>query len=134
MEITDNHSSAAEVELNEYGVSEKQAAVAYAMVRGGKPVSDILAENGVDEEEFTSWVRMGRFSEYASALASGFAQADAPYIWNSLLESAKEGNMQAIKLYFDIWNKKQAAASHSQCRVYTDPEIEAVRRDIFGGD
>ena len=134
MEITDNHSSAAGVEISEYGITEKQAAVAYAMVRGGKPVAEILADNGVDEEEFTSWVRMGRFSEYASSLASGFAQADAPYIWNSLLESAKEGNMQAIKLYFDIWHKKQTAKGQNNSYAFSDPEIESVRQEIFGGD
>ena len=134
MEITDNHSSAAGVLLDEYGITEKQAAVAYAMVRGGKPLSEILADNGVDEEEFTSWVRMGRFSEYASALASGFAQADAPYIWNSLLESAKEGNMQAIKLYFDIWHKKQVVSGQNRGHAFPDAEIESVRQEIFGGD
>ena len=68
----------------QYGITDRQADVAYAMVRYGKPASEIIAEYGVTEEEFTAWVRDGRFSEYASALARGFAQADAPYIWNSV--------------------------------------------------
>jgi hypothetical protein len=73
-------------------------------------------------------VRDGRFSEYAAALARGFAEADAPYIWTSLLNAAKGGSIPAIKLYFEIWNKKHG----------TDPpeipdELLAARDEIFGG-
>ncbi len=118
----------------QYGVTDRQADVAYAMVRCGKPVSEIIAEYGVTEEEFTGWVREGKFSEYASALARGFAQADAPYIWNSLLDSAKEGNIQAIKLYFDIWSKMQASKPKESPLPMTDPEIDSIRADIFGDE
>jgi len=117
----------------QYGITDRQADVAYAMVRYGKPASEIIAEYGVTEEEFTAWVRDGRFSEYASSLARGFAQADAPYIWNSLLDSAKDGNIQAIKLYFDIWNKLQAAKPKESAAT-ADPEIDSIRADIFGDE
>lgn len=131
MEITDFNPRGG-FEEEHYGITEKQACVAYEMVRCGRPVSEILAEHSVTEEEFTSWVRDGRFSEYASALASGFAQADAPYVWNSLIASAKEGNMQAIKLYFDIWSKRQGAKTSPAGNFLADGEIESLRADVFG--
>ncbi len=109
-------------------IGKRQSDVAYAMVRSGKPIGEILEEFAVSDEEFTEWVRDGRFSEYAASLARGFAEADAPYIWTSLLNTAKGGSIPAIKLYFEIWNKRHG----------TDPpeipeELSAVRDEIFGG-
>ena len=132
METKDFNEESRSITADGYEISQLQADVAYAMVRGGKQINEILSEFGVSDEEFTSWVRDGSFSEYASTLASGFAKADAPYIWNSLICSAKEGNMQAIKLYFDIWHKKQAARVRANEGLVIDGEIENLRSDIFG--
>jgi len=118
----------------QHGITKRQADIAHAMVRYGKRADEIIAQYGVTEEEFTEWVREGSFSEYASELARGFARADAPYIWSSLLDSAKEGNIQAIKLYFDIWNKMQAAKPKDSGVVAVDSEIDSIRAEIFGDD
>lgn len=117
-----------EEEKAEGGISPVQARVAYAMVRQRRPVEEILAEEGVSDEEFIRWVRLGGFSEYAASLAKGFAEADAPYIWSSLTDMAKKGSVPAIKLYFDIWNRKGTP------RASVDGETEALRLDLFGED
>ncbi len=118
----------------QYGITRRQADVAHAMVRCGKPADEIIAQYGVTEEEFTEWVRDGRFSEYAAELARGFARADAPYIWSSLLNEAKGGSIQAIRLYFDIWNKMQSAKPKEGGAVTVDSEIDSIRGEIFGDD
>jgi hypothetical protein len=105
----------------------KQAAVAFAMVRSGKELETILRENDVSDEEFTSWILDGSFRDYVSHLARGFAEADAPLVWGSLIENAKKGSVPAMKLYFDLQNKKSAA------RADVGWEIEALRRGIFEG-
>ena len=102
---------------------------AYAMVRSGRPMEEILAQYAVTDEEFTEWIRDGKFAEYAASLARGFAEADAPYVWASLLNTAKSGNIPAIKLYFEIWNKNRAPAA----QVYDPPDaLTAMRDEIFG--
>ena len=45
----------------------KQRSVAYAMVRGDKPLAEVLEQFGVGEAEFTGWVLDGRFTEYAAS-------------------------------------------------------------------
>lgn len=132
MEKTDFNEEERVVVDDVYGISRKQADVAYAMVRGEKQINEILSQHGVSDEEFTAWVREGNFPEYVFALASGFAKADAPYIWNSLIYHAKKGNMQAIRLYFDIWHKKQSASAKGGECPMPDGEIEKLRSDIFG--
>lgn len=113
------------------GMGERQTAVALAMIRDGRPLGELLAEAGVSGEEFADWVRAGEFPEFAAALARGFAQADAPYVWNTLLREAKDGNVPAIRLYFDIWRQKQPASA-SREGALRDPGVEALRNDLFG--
>ena len=107
---------------------KRQWDAAYAMVRSGRPMEEILAQYGVTDEEFTEWIRDGKFAEYAASLARGFAEADAPYIWASLLNTAKNGNIPAIKLYFEIWNKNRPPAQTAEIPA----ELTAVRDEIFG--
>lgn len=113
------------------GMEERQAAVVLAMIRDGRPLGELLAEAGVSAEEFAEWVRDGEFPEYTAAMARGFAQTDAPYVWNALLREAKDGNVPAIRLYFDIWRQKQPASA-SREGALRDPGVEALRSDLFG--
>lgn len=103
---------------------------AYAMVRSGRPMEEILAQYAVTDEEFTEWIRDGKFAEYAAALARGFAEADAPYVWASLLAETKKGSIPAIKLYFEIWNKNRSPAKDPEIPA----ELTAMRDEIFGED
>ena len=111
------------------GLDKCRCDVAYAMVRSGKSLDEILGEYSVTEEEFTGWIRDGRFTEYVAELAKKFAKADEPFVWTSLLNEIRKGSIPAIKLYFEIWNKRSGTASSS-----ADPpdELTAVREEIFG--
>ena len=60
-----------EVTENDGGLEPKQRGVAYAMVRGQKPMVEVLEQFGVDEAEFTGWVCGGSFTRYAMSLARG---------------------------------------------------------------
>ncbi len=111
-------------------MDRRRCDVAYAMVRSGKTLDEILAEFSVTDEEFIGWIRDGRFAEYAAALARGFAEANAPYVWSSLLSEIREGTIPAIKLYFEIWNKNRGAASDAA--VGPGSSLAAVREEIFG--
>ena len=111
-------------------MDKRQQDAAYAMIRSGKPMDQILKEFSVSDEEFTEWIRDGRFTEYAAALARGFAEANAPYVWTSLLRETQEGSIPAIKLYFEIWNKNRGTAAESAAGPCSS--LTAVREKIFG--
>ena len=104
--------------------------VAYAMVRSGKRLDEILADFSVTDEEFSEWIRDGRFGEYAAALARGFAEANAPYVWESLLSETREGSIPAIKLYFEIWNKYRGSAPEGTAGPPWS--LSTMRAEIFG--
>jgi len=117
-------------------IDERQAAVARAIVRGSGTIEEILTEYSVSDEEITSWVLDGRFTEYAESLARAFAEMNAPRVWASLVDEAVEGKVPAIRLYFDVWEKnhRTAGASTPALLASVPSDIEELREDIFGGD
>ena len=112
----------------EHSLTPKQREVAYAMVRGDRTLAEVLERYGVDEGEFTGWVCDGPFTEYAASLARGFAEADAPYVWKVLLELSRGGSVSAIRLYFDILNKKPAVRGTERA---IGMELTGLRESIF---
>jgi len=111
------------------GLEAKQRSVAYAMVRGEKPIGEVLEQFGVDEAEFTGWVLDGRFTEYAASLARGFAEADAPYVWKILQGMVHAESVSAIRLYFDLLTKK--TSGHGGERPAA-ADLAGLRESIFG--
>lgn len=121
MEIQNNGSPMSD------GQQLRQIRVAYAMVVSGRTVEEILEEYGISEEEFSGWILDGTFAECAEAVTQKMVGVWAPYFLHSLLESARKGNVPAIKLYFDTFGRKNGVA------VTASPEIETLRADLFGG-
>lgn len=109
---------------------KRRCDVAYAMVRSGKSLDEILAEYAVTDEEFIGWIRDGRFTEYVMTLARGVSEARAPYVWASLLSEIGDGSVQAMKLYFEICGKNRGAASESP--LGPPLSLTAIREEIFG--
>lgn len=108
-------------------ISAKQTEVALALVTSDAETHEILEEYGVSEDEFTSWIRNAEFRDHIDTLARDFAEAGVYEIWKSLMKHAKEGSVPAIKLYFEMKNKR-AIESRSEI----PPEIDDLRREIFG--
>lgn len=117
-----------EVTENDGGLEPKQRGVAYAMVRGEKPLGEVLEQFGVDEAEFTGWVLDGRFTEYAASLARGFAEADIPYAWKVLQGMVHAESVSAIRLYFDLLTKKPSGRGGERPNV---TELAGLRESIF---
>lgn len=113
---------------NDGGLEPKQRGVAYAMVRGEKPLGEVLEQFGVDEAEFTGWVLDGRFTEYAASLARGFAEADIPYAWKVLQGMVHAESVSAIRLYFDLLTKKPSGRGGERLNV---TELAGLRESIF---
>ncbi len=109
---------------------DRQRVVACAMIRSGKSGREVLEEYGVDESEYLSWIEEGGFAAMAARLAGGFAAADAPYVWNVLLELIRGGSVPAIRLYFDMRAKKMAA--DPQAVPGRIDSLQSLRSAVFG--
>lgn len=112
-------------------LTEKQREAAWAMVRGGLQMEQLLADGSLTAEEAVAWIRDGRFPEYVMSLARGFAMADAAAVWAALLASAEDGSVPATRLYFDLMTRSEGGR-RSETVPGPSPALEAVRASVFG--
>ena len=61
------------------------------------------------------------------------ARAYAPLVWRALLDEAKDGNMTAIKLYFDIFGRDIGMTDEENADPAHD-EIGSLRGELFRGE
>ena len=113
----------------------KMLNLAVRMLRCGsdKDIGRILDGCGISEGDYLRWVQSGEFPALALPISRSLAQSEAPLVWRSLLDMAKDGNTTAIRLYFDIFGRD---VGDCQNRV-SDPgkaEIIGLRSELFGGD
>lgn len=124
MEIQNNESMTAD--------DSKQMRLAYSMVISGRAIDELLGECGISEEEFTAWVLDGSFADCAAGITSKMNGVYAPYFLYCLLDCAKKGSVPAIKLFFELFERKGLFGKSSGGSVSADPEIETLREDLFG--
>ena len=61
------------------------------------------------------------------------APQESTAVWEQLLRLAEEGDIRAIKLYYDMLEKKQRLSTASEGRGAADIEpMAAIRRAVFG--
>ena len=56
-----------------------------------------------------------------------------PLVWRALLDEAKDGNMTAIKLYFDIFGRDIGMTDEENADPAHD-EIGSLRGELFRGE
>ena len=79
-------------------------------------VHDTVTEEG--DEYFTTALPLSRCA----------ARAYAPLVWRALLDEAKDGNMTAIKLYFDIFGRDIGMTDEENADPAHDESFSEVRR------
>ena len=60
---------------------------------------------------------------------SALSESDA--VWEQLLRLAEGGDIRAIKLYYEMLEKKQRSASAGGVSFHVEP-MAAIRRAVFG--
>lgn len=117
-------------EMRAIRLSEERCALAREIVRR-QAVRPVLAERGVGEDEFLSWLEDERFAAYLYRMAERDAASKAPEVWQRLCSEATDGNLRAIKLYFDICGRERAPTEEPEEDTFS---IETVRRELFGDE
>lgn len=64
-----------------------------------------LAEAGVPRRTFYHWMEDRRFLDYLSQQVDRFTDGELPEVWSALVKQCKNGDVSAIKLYFEMKNR-----------------------------
>ena len=111
---------------------EKRDAMAMAVLDAGfgdgESLETLREKLGVPVEEWELWMKEGLLTEDVVSMARAEAGVYAPRVWASLLALAGGGNLQAIKLYFELWKGERRGSGESG---NVGPEIAALRREIL---
>lgn len=115
-------------------MTEETIAFAREIIRR-QDVGGVLRESGVTEADFVRLLEGGEFAEYLYRTARLHAMARIPELWRRIRELAEEGDIKAIRLYFDLCERNRGGElwPHTD-RITPDPEIEAVRSEVFGDE
>ncbi len=69
----------------------------------------------------------------ALPLSRNIARASAPLVWRALLDEVKDGNMTAIRLYFDIFGRDLGKTDDEDLSPSSE-EINSLRDELFRED
>ena len=77
--------------------------------------SDIAEKAGVTSRTLYRWLRNPDFVALVNQLVAQYADAELAMVWKSLCKQIPAGNLQAIRLYFELRERgKQPAANQLQ--------------------
>lgn len=104
-------------------MTKKQKLAADALTNIGYEgtLEDICLEFDIAKETLYGWLSDERFREYMDMVLNGRTFSAMTGVWKSLLDQCGEGNIQAIKLYFELKGKYRGEKT-----VVSDTAIQII--------
>ena len=90
--------------------------------------SDIAEKAGVTSRTLYRWLRNPDFVALVNQLVAQYADAELAMVWKSLCKQIKAGNLQAIRLYFELRERGKQTASN-QLQDQTSKLYETLGAD-----
>lgn len=75
---------------------------------------DIAREAGVTRQTLYRWLRNPDFVSLVNSLVLQYADAELAMVWKSLCKRIQDGDMQAIRLYFELRERGLNQKVHSE--------------------
>lgn len=71
-----------------------------------KTVSDMCRELGISRNTYYSkWLQDKKFTEYVDKLITRYTDSELADVWRALIKQCTAGNVNAIKLFFELKGK-----------------------------
>lgn len=90
--------------------------------------SDIAEKAGVTSRTLYRWLRNPDFVALVNQLVAQYADAELAMVWKSLCKQIQAGNLQAIRLYFELRERGKQTAS-DQLQDQTSKLYETLGAD-----
>ena len=68
-------------------------------------ITELCNVVGVSRQTFYNWQRDTSFNGYVEFLIDSFTDSELASAWKALIKKAKTGNVEALKLYFEMKGK-----------------------------
>lgn len=99
---------------NFLSLNQKQRKLAEALVNPELKgtISAACEKCGVARSTFYKWMELDDFCAYLEHLVEKYAKGELAAVWRALLARCKKGDVQAIKLYFELIEKARTPLSN----------------------
>lgn len=68
-------------------------------------ITEICEKVGIARSTFYDWLTSEKFTKMLDDKINSFANSELTNVWKALIAKCKTGDVQAIKLYFEMVNK-----------------------------
>lgn len=90
---------------------------------------EIAREAGVSRTTLYRWLRNPDFVALVNQLVAQYADAELAMVWKSLCKQIQAGNLQAIRLYFELRERSKQTASNQLQDDQTSKLYETLGAD-----
>lgn len=113
-------------------LTKKQKKLAVVLVMRGLPLDEALKSCGISDKLFERWIQDDEFLNYLSRFSKKYAHINEPFIQSTLLKMIEGKNVQAVKLFYSLNEKKDNGDEKSP--FTPGSELETLRSEIFEGE
>ena len=121
--------------MTQNGLKPKQIKVAEMLAnpRYGLKDSEIIEACDVSHTTFYRWIRENdEFNAYVNKLIDKYTDAELAAVWKALIRKCKIGDVQAIKLFFELKGKYSQNVNVSGSGVQIQIIDDIPKSDVNG--
>jgi AcrR family transcriptional regulator len=101
-----------------------------------RTISEKCKKAGVSRTTFYRWMKDKKFVEYLNSLIDEYTDAELSRVWAALTRKAVEGDIQAIKLFFEMKGKykEKKEIEHSGNIQFVSATPDVVSEDEWNNN
>lgn len=97
-------------------------------------VTQLCEHIGVARSTFYKWLNDSEFLDYIQSLIDKYTDSELAAVWKALISECKNGNVQAIKLYFELKGKYKTNVELSGSVDTGVKQLDNIIEQLNGGD
>ncbi len=84
---------------------------------------------GISHDTFYKWIKEEAVIAYTEGLISKYTDGELAAVWKALLRKCKSGDIQAIKLYFELKGRYKQKLEHSAAEDFVFNILPASEKE-----
>ena len=87
-------------------------------------ITDMCYAVGIARSTYYSWLESDEYREYLESVIRRYTDGELPNVWKALVKKASHGNVEAIKLFFEMKGKYRQEIDISGGVVFVSGESD----------
>lgn len=113
---------------------QRRAAELLANPEFNGTITDLCAQVGVSRNSFYRWMDSPVFLDYLEELIDKYTDSELARVWKALMRKIDQGEIQAIKLYFELkgkYNNGAGVVKTNEIDPFSKAVYESVNMDVL---